>query len=622
MTLHKAHNNMALDAFTILIFNTLRTKLLGHLNSCKTLNHLPPDCGLLKISRYNNKILSYNFIQRHNFVYGILNEKIHSDNCLDTAYFHLEDLHSDGKIIKTCNTTICTPHDSIQDCIIKHIEGIEYIINITTNGKVYISYVVNKRIQHTYLINTIKEDLLKKLIIEFEILNELDAAQLEIFEDILNQLELKITYEKEFLYLKEFLQTNYLGDIPGAQQVQRDYVGWKCMAHSTQGYIIEHTNIPDYCIKAGETEALQAESNCLKHLQRTLNNSHIVKYYASQSAILNEGNRTFIVIKKYDLDLKKYIQTIFLTPDIINYIYNDIFAGLNELHKAGYIYQDLKPENIFVDNKIPNRPEFYIGDLGLVLKAGTTINGIYGSYGYFYPYIYNVKKATPSIDYWGFWIIMYNCLTQIKTGMNYSYLMPIYQYNTISPLLKNYIVSSNNFLTRFLNLANDTKTSFKFISVDKILDIDNHECSAYFNSLLKYINHPSWSVNDELRWELNSEVESNSNIYSNALESTNFKNDRNDPKIDIIIKKTLVLLYLSSFDAPPEVPNTPNTPNTPNANTNSLFISKLKRFLEVKQPERRIQLSQAAKLNALFTSCQFKQIHKDLKKRLNKFIEH
>lgn len=88
----------------------------------------------------------------------------------------------------------------------------------------------------------------------------------------------------------------------------------------------------------------------------------------------------------------------------------EMLLGLEELHSLSYIYRDLKPANILLDEQGHLR----ISDFGLVKKLTAdknyTTTGYAGTRGYTAPEVENNKPYGFGVDFWSYGIVIYQLL--------------------------------------------------------------------------------------------------------------------------------------------------------------------------------------------------------------------
>ena len=100
-------------------------------------------------------------------------------------------------------------------------------------------------------------------------------------------------------------------------------------------------------------------------VEKDLQMKNIAEVYET----FEEGNRGYIIMKKYDCDLFSYAfeQRDSLLPEsVVQRLFHKICLGVKELHKVQIAHLDLKPENILLD--VLNL-EPYITDFGCAVSS-------------------------------------------------------------------------------------------------------------------------------------------------------------------------------------------------------------------------------------------------------------
>jgi serine/threonine protein kinase len=99
----------------------------------------------------------------------------------------------------------------------------------------------------------------------------------------------------------------------------------------------------------------------------------------------------------------------------------EIALGLGALHAVGFVYRDLKPENVLVDGQ----GHLKLTDFGLVKTqmngANATTNTFCGTPEYIAPEMLQQKPYTKAVDWWSYGILVFEMLTGLP---------PFYHENT------------------------------------------------------------------------------------------------------------------------------------------------------------------------------------------------
>lgn len=96
---------------------------------------------------------------------------------------------------------------------------------------------------------------------------------------------------------------------------------------------------------------------------------------------------------------------------------HQIFLALQHCHERGVVHRDIKPDNIMVNEDIPDKPKIKLIDFGLSrifnLKhfKTKTMTRVCFTPGYGSPQIYTQKPYSYKTDYWSTGVTLYRCLT-------------------------------------------------------------------------------------------------------------------------------------------------------------------------------------------------------------------
>lgn len=182
----------------------------------------------------------------------------------------------------------------------------------------------------------------------------------------------------------------------------------------------------------GEVCACQVRSTGKMYACKKLEKKRIKKRRGEAMAInekmlLQKVNSRFIVSLAYAYETKDalcLVLTIMNGGDLKFHIHNmgspgfeeerakfyaaEILCGLIHLHQCRYVYRDMKPENILLDDNGHVR----ISDLGLAVEVpeGESIRGRVGTVGYMAPEVIKNERYTFSPDYWGLGCLLYEMI--------------------------------------------------------------------------------------------------------------------------------------------------------------------------------------------------------------------
>lgn len=119
----------------------------------------------------------------------------------------------------------------------------------------------------------------------------------------------------------------------------------------------------------------------------------------------------YLAIDFYDGgDLYQYLRTHHgrLREAQVRNVAAEVSLALEHLHKLGFVYRDLKPENVLLDSKGHVR----LADFGLckLLPDKSLTNTICGTHTYAAPEMLSVRNYGISIDLWAFGVFVYHIL--------------------------------------------------------------------------------------------------------------------------------------------------------------------------------------------------------------------
>jgi protein kinase len=106
-----------------------------------------------------------------------------------------------------------------------------------------------------------------------------------------------------------------------------------------------------------------------------------------------------------------------MTLGEIKTVAKDVLIGLRDIHAAGLVYADLKPQNIMVDGfsaeseKKDDHLQAKLGDLGLVMEP---MNGKVQPISYRAPEVFLKGDITSRVDVWG-WALIYCHMLEART---------------------------------------------------------------------------------------------------------------------------------------------------------------------------------------------------------------
>lgn len=145
---------------------------------------------------------------------------------------------------------------------------------------------------------------------------------------------------------------------------------------------------------------------------KKLNSKYCIKYYES-SLDFNEERQLFVLIEYVKgKTLKNMIQTQLLTPTQAVEIIIKLCEGYSQIHKAGIIHKDIKPENILITKG--NNPK--IIDFGIAVINDNKLSkdsSIIGTTSYFSPeMITSLGKVSIKSDIYSLGLVLYYMLLE------------------------------------------------------------------------------------------------------------------------------------------------------------------------------------------------------------------
>ncbi len=111
-------------------------------------------------------------------------------------------------------------------------------------------------------------------------------------------------------------------------------------------------------------------------------------------------------------DLRKFLRAFGpMEPTKARYYAAQVILAMDELHRAAFIYRDLKPENCLLDE----RGQLVLADFGLVQALDPHKNfhttGAVGTRGYEAPEVVANKSYSFAADFWSYGIMLFELVT-------------------------------------------------------------------------------------------------------------------------------------------------------------------------------------------------------------------
>ncbi|MCJ1471964.1 hypothetical protein MMC13_000607 [Lambiella insularis] len=131
-------------------------------------------------------------------------------------------------------------------------------------------------------------------------------------------------------------------------------------------------------------------------------------------------------------DLARYIDGT-ITEEYAKQIVTDVLTGLSIMHREGFAHRDLKPKNIFVVQRPPASPKWWvkIGDFGLskrVQGEESAFRTFGGTAAYMAPEIWNLRHLSENglkrihyssaVDIWSLGCVIFELLTTTRAFQN------------------------------------------------------------------------------------------------------------------------------------------------------------------------------------------------------------
>lgn len=185
----------------------------------------------------------------------------------------------------------------------------------------------------------------------------------------------------------------------------------------------------------GKVQLVRCKQNGKLYAMKTMNKKLLEESDQVQATILERNillqiNYPFLVSARYTF---QNAQKIFLVLDYVSGgdLFNrireeeyfnesraclyaaEIALALGYLHKLGYVYRDIKSDNILIDNE----GHLKITDFGLtknrMKKASDTTTTFCGTPDYMAPEMILDQPYTKDVDWWGFGVLVFEMLTGI-----------------------------------------------------------------------------------------------------------------------------------------------------------------------------------------------------------------
>ena len=156
----------------------------------------------------------------------------------------------------------------------------------------------------------------------------------------------------------------------------------------TEGFIRSEDDINIYYLHI--IENIKKEIEIMKNLD---NNDHIIKYYDFfQESKKEENGYDIYIFMEYATDIVKYFSEKEATITDVVKLGSDICKALEYCSSKNIIHNDIKPSNIFIDDK----GNYKLGDFGIA-TSNNNLNG-FGTLDYISPEVYNGENPNTTSD--------------------------------------------------------------------------------------------------------------------------------------------------------------------------------------------------------------------------------
>jgi serine/threonine protein kinase len=121
-----------------------------------------------------------------------------------------------------------------------------------------------------------------------------------------------------------------------------------------------------------------------------------------------------------------------MLPSEVARIGSGVAAALAEVHRAGVVHRDVKPENVLMDGDIPRLTDFGISRLANETSAGRS-SLLAGTPQYLAPELADGEEATPAADLYSLGIVLYEMCCGVTPFAGKSMLTVIRQHAEAEP---------------------------------------------------------------------------------------------------------------------------------------------------------------------------------------------
>jgi len=139
-----------------------------------------------------------------------------------------------------------------------------------------------------------------------------------------------------------------------------------------------------------------------RDILKKLNSPFIIQIFGSF-----QTDKRFYLMLEYAAggDLRKYMSEFgLLSLEHIKIIVAEIVVAITYLHEYGFIYRDLKPENVLLTEK----GHIKLTDFGMASETINTISSTMGgTHDYIAPEVFTDRKYSRSVDWWSLGVLLY-----------------------------------------------------------------------------------------------------------------------------------------------------------------------------------------------------------------------
>eukprot|EP00659_Diplonema_papillatum_P018451 gene18451-28476_t len=146
-----------------------------------------------------------------------------------------------------------------------------------------------------------------------------------------------------------------------------------------------------------------------REIMTHIDGPHVAQFH---EAFQTPANAVYVLELLPGGDLHSYVESHpakRLSEECAKYYAAQIFVALEDLHRQGVAYRDLKPENVLLDSEGNAK----LADFGLsrLMKDGDLAGSFVGTAAFLAPEIVKGKQYTNIVDWWSFGVLVHGLLT-------------------------------------------------------------------------------------------------------------------------------------------------------------------------------------------------------------------